>query len=249
MPNEEPEDGEEGEEEEPPPPPPSWDREWKSRGIDLNRKVFDTATANSEFGYGQSVRLAWPVPKEGVHSFEYLYTRPGKGLEGATLGDGYMVGVVKSTVPKELFAERGGVAGSGGFWGMQDTFIGSIYEGEGIKPHEGGDKISVKGLTGYVPPTARNTRGQAFGSGDKIGFVINMEEGTMKFYRNGETMEGTEINNIPTHEEEFWVVGCPYDAGSSVKISLGETVPPELLPPPPPPDEDEEGEEGGEKEK
>jgi hypothetical protein len=190
-------------------PGPIWDNDWKGTGIELNKER-DTATPSSS-GYGQSVRLTTPLPKEGVHCFEYVYTRPGKGEDGATLGDGYMVGVVKAALPVELYTEKGGVASSGGWWGLLDTYIGSVYEGEGIK---GAPTLVTK----YIPASARNDHGQAFGSGDRIGFAIDMDNGTMNFFRNGKLLPGATIEDLPITEEEFYVVGCPYDNGATLKI-------------------------------
>jgi hypothetical protein len=194
---------------------PIWDEEYKGKEIELNKER-DIATPSNS-GYGQSVRLTTKLPKEGSYSFEYVYTRPGKGEDGATLGDGYMVGVVKASLPVEPFTEKGGVSSSGGWWGLLDTFIGSVYEGEGIKGAEG-----MRGLTKYLPASSRNSENQAFGSGDRIGFTIDMDRGTMNFFRNGKLLEGAQIENMPMLEEEFYVVGCPYDNGATLKISFPE---------------------------
>ena len=93
------------EEDEEPAPALMWDEAFcfpcpKTSGVmrkesTSKTKVYDLAVAmKTSHGYGQSVRLSMPIPDEGTHFYEYVYTRPVKGAEGSPLGDGYLVGMV-----------------------------------------------------------------------------------------------------------------------------------------------------------
>jgi hypothetical protein len=61
--------------------------------------------------------------------------------------------------------------------------------------------------------------GVAYGSGDRIGFSIDMDQGMMLFYRNGELIKGAEVVGVPT-AEALRLVGCPDSRGSSVRLSV-----------------------------
>jgi hypothetical protein len=47
--------------------------------------------------------------------------------------------------------------------------------------------------TSSVPKSSLNKDSKAYSFGDKIGFAIDMDKGTMQFFRNGKHIEGADI--------------------------------------------------------
>jgi hypothetical protein len=173
-------------------------------------------------GEGQAVRSRDALePKSGIHVFEYCFRRPMMGEDGESLGGYYMVGVVRASVPKAKFSEKGaslgtfihneinnsGVLGSNAWWGLEDD-----------------EDIMIAGEESRrVPELSKNKHGQAFGAGDRIGFAINMDKGTMDFFRNGHLIEGASIAGLPT-DEQLHLVASLYNNGASVKLTVPDAL-------------------------
>ena len=96
-----------------------------------------------------------------VRYFEYMYTRPKVGFDGESLGSCYMVGLVSALVGVERYSEAHGVYQSRAWWGVADH--GVIFEGP-------------LGETSRLQQPVKNACGRAFGSGDRIGFAVDMRK-------------------------------------------------------------------------
>ena len=101
-----------------------WDEEWKGDNITLSAGAKDggrglktVATTGSAGDEGRSVRSKQAImPRSGVHCFEYVFTKPGRSTDGASLGGGCIVGVATATPLSSRargFSKRPGTDSSG----------------------------------------------------------------------------------------------------------------------------------------
>jgi hypothetical protein len=190
-----------------------WDADWNE---DLNITLSQNNTLaqtnqDDDYGgttgaYGQAVRTAAPLPPTGIHCFEFVFTEPTTEDVGDDMGGNFFVGVCKSTIPKATYRAKWGVINrSKAWWGVEDGR--RVYEGS-------------RGLTKRVPGTACNSFKVLFGVRDRIGFAIDMDQGSMQFFRNGELVEEAAIKGLPTQDRlvPLYVVASPAWEGSTVQI-------------------------------
>jgi hypothetical protein len=175
---------------------PEWDFEWKGGGIALSEQ--ETVATCIVGVRGHFVRSKDALePNSGIHCFEYVYALPDHH-PGSDLG-GCLVGVVSGSVPSLIYSMPGGISNNrAAWWGLDNH--GRIFDGSNAKNRELG------------------TGSPAFRSGDRIGFAIDTNEGTMTFFHNGVPMEGAQIQGVPT-DEQLHLLACPCKDGVSVKVT------------------------------
>jgi hypothetical protein len=216
-----------------------WDANYMGEGIKLEEGGLQaTAWLNGDEG-GHALRAKQPLPRTGLHYVEYVYTRPQR-KQGGNLGGYYMVGVVADSLKHKAYVAQqdhsyNAVYHSRAWWGLEDD--GSVFVGE--KKHKN------------LAKKYKNKQGRAYGSGDRVGMEIDMNKGTIKFFRNGEPLKGTEITGLPTSrdivgEEGEWLhlVACPFHHGASVKAGVQINAP-KHKDPAEDAEDDEDGEEEG----
>jgi hypothetical protein len=197
----------------------SWDSDWMGDTIELSEEgttaICGTGVKLSTraISSGEGVRSKEViVPRSGVHCFQYIFTNKKNQKDGESLSahsNGWdMVGVISASVPKALYSREHGLLTTR-WWGLQNYGCGVVRKG-GLKE---GEECS------YLPDTSKNKHGLAFGSGDRIGFAIDTDHGTMHFFRNDELIEGSKITGVPTNEPLF-LVGGPNFVGTSVQLSV-----------------------------
>jgi hypothetical protein len=191
-----------------------WDLVCKGRCIKVSGKTSAIASCTSGTEAGGSIRSKIPLlPKSGIHIVEYVYVRPytsdangeqlGGGVGGENLGSGYIVGVTNASLPSDRYAHEAGVLETRHWWGLADA--GRIFEGS-------------RGNTRWLCASAMNLHERAFGSGDRIGFMIDMNRGVMTFVRNGQVLPGSRIQSLPV-DEPLYLVASPYDPTSAVVLA------------------------------
>jgi hypothetical protein len=194
-----------------------WDNEWKGDTIELSEhstvaKCTSSRRRASSFGQGVRSKEAL-APKSGTHCFEYEFRNRKNGTNGESLSNiqgtnGWdMLGVISAAVGKESYSKEHGLLQTR-WWGLQNYGNGVIRQG-GLKTGED---------CAYLPKGSTNSKGVAFGSGDKIGFAVDTDHGTMLFYRNGVFLEGSEITGVST-KEPLYLVGCPNFVDTSIVLS------------------------------
>jgi ankyrin repeat protein len=182
---------------------PVWDEGWAD-GMAVSE---DGALATMNSGrQGALVRLAAPLVHGGnrVYNFELTFRRPSQGDEGKSLGGCYVLGVatgLATAKPDQRGLKRRAYGGN--WWGIED------------------DGESATGSD--LPRSSKNQHGRAFGSGDRVGLRIDMSEGKIEFYRNGERIVGADQSNVPTdgRDGEIYLVACPYNSSANVKVVGG----------------------------
>ena len=103
---------------------------------------------------------------------------------------------------------------------------GHIYDDRGLcrEPSEAYQTIAS---------TSLNVHHVAFGSGDRIGFSIDMDEGTMRYYRNGAFLAGSNITGIQV-DQPLYPIACfpelhfpqdPAQVATSVCINVPDQLP------------------------
>jgi hypothetical protein len=194
--------------------PMEWDSSYASDRIMLtNDGLLATAVLGAADEGGQPIRSKLPLPRQGVHCFEYVYTRS-NAKHCVSLGGYYMAGLVSTTVPHDAFVAQQDhsyniVYHSSAWWGLEDD--GTIFAGD--TTHN------------PIPTHAKNRYGRAYGEGDVVGLEVDMNEGTMRFYRNGQLVEGGDISGLPTGgSERLHLVACPFHHGSTVKATKKEGI-------------------------
>jgi hypothetical protein len=183
---------------------------------------------------GHSVRSREPLlPKSGVHLIEYVYEKSelsyvgeldnyglystppkvefGPLPRGSSLNSCHCVGVVRADVPIEDYDVQYKLRESNAWWGVEDG--GEVYEGACGKTREETDAHA----------DSLNANGRLFGSSDKICFAIDMDKGTMQFYRNGKALKGTKITGVPI-DKPLYLFATPLDPGATVRIALPDAV-------------------------
>ena len=158
-------------------------------------------------GRGQSVRTYESLPLHSVSFIELTYHKPREGSNGECMGGSYTAGIVAGELDGEAFACGNGVYTSNQWWGISDT--GGIWSG-------------AHGIIGQLPPESMNDYGVAFGCGDRVGFAVDMPEGTIEFFRNGDLIPHAKISNLPTISNNMHVVASPFNMGASVQLSVFE---------------------------
>jgi hypothetical protein len=184
----------------------AWDEDWKGSCIELSEEgTVACCTTERTAKRGNTVRSKeFLEPKSGIHCFEYIYIQPGKGVDGKSMDGCYLVGVTKKSTAKASYSPDSEDYLSDGWWGLTDA--GGVCKGD--------DELAE-----FAPEASMSEHGVAYGSGDRIGFSIDMDQGMMLFYRNGELIKGAEVVGVPT-TEALRLVGCPDSRGSSVRLSV-----------------------------
>merc|ERR1712070_348749 len=119
------------------------------------------------------------------------------------MGGSYTAGIISGETEEDVYSIGNGVYMGGVWWGISDT--GGIWAGQ-------------QGLVGQLPKDSMNSYGVAFGCGDRIGCAIDMDGGTMEFFRNGDVISGAKLLDIPTISNEFHVLASPFNMGSTVQV-------------------------------
>jgi hypothetical protein len=183
----------------------AWDKQRMGASVCLSDEGTVASWAAKSTVEGDSTVLSkeFLKPNTGLHCFEYVYTQSGKGCGGRRMDGCTLVGVVNA-MQKESNATDSHCGLSDGWWGLTDA--GGICKGD-------------DDLTTFAPEESLNENGVAFGSGDRIGFTIDMSRGVMNFYRNGELIQGAQIKGVPANQP-LVLVGCLDIRGSSVRVSV-----------------------------
>jgi hypothetical protein len=204
-------------------PPPEWDPACKGDTISLSAEEHDTlgrltiATQNSSSSF---VRSKEPMmPQSGTHFVEYVYTDADRKSQGEALSIYLIVGVVKGSVPTSTYGTDWDVGRSEAWWGLVSG--GGVFEGarKETKKVPGGGLGARENCAGD-----RNAHHVPYGAGDRIGFAVDMDVGTMHFYRNGALIPGASIEGMEVNEP-LYIVGCPRTSGTTVTISRPEHLP------------------------
>jgi hypothetical protein len=168
---------------------------WDASGHHENElSEYNTLFTDSK-GNGRSVRSKDILePKSGVHRFELNISR-------AVSSSPCMIGVLAASVPEQKLFERNGVYDSKLWWGLVDD--GSLVAGsEGCKR-----KIGQGGVL--------------FTGDDRVGMVIDMNNGTIVFSRNDVPIKGAVVNSLPAYEQ-LHIFGCfkagPANPHSTLKL-------------------------------
>ena len=103
--------------------------------------------------------------------------------------------------------------GLGCWWGL--TSSGEMHsEGESI-----GNPL---------PSASCNSNGVAFGPDEEIDIVLDMERGTMRFFRDGLHIQGADIFDVPTKDSRMaplhLVAGITGARGASVRLSASDRL-------------------------
>jgi hypothetical protein len=153
---------------------------------------------------GQSVRARAPLPASGRVYWEVVFAYPGKE-KGASLTGSFLSGVVDGAVTEEEYGKRSGILFSKKWWGLKDE--GYIYKG-------------AAGHTGTIEDMHRSAAGVAFGAGERIGCLADLNARTLRFYREGEALEGLVVE-LPAEAlgTVLYPVVTPYFGRSMVTLS------------------------------
>lgn len=185
---------------------------WSSthKGGDIVLSDAETLATGGE-SEGQVVRSAEPLPATGKHLVEVVYEQ-GCDMEDPFLGACYFTGVVSADV--DTFREMDGGENlarlAQGFWGIEDSGDGCVDTG--IHRGKGGEEGAPSAA--LVDIGTSQQRG-LFVRGDRLGLLVDMDERTLTFHRNGDPIPSLVLGGLP---EEVYVVATPYNTGSRVRI-------------------------------
>mmetsp|Transcript_33722 Transcript_33722/g.75772 ORF Transcript_33722/g.75772 Transcript_33722/m.75772 type:complete len:714 (-) Transcript_33722:35-2176(-) len=159
-----------------------WDKKNMGRTLSLvNRRVVarDEHTAN-DANMG-TVRAKKPIPPQGVHFFEVVAKIDG-GADGESLGGGFYIGLVDGANQRW-----------NGCWELIDEF------GDRRK-HFMALHDACNGQAGQVTWSGGLRKswveGSAYGHGDRIGVLVNMDTKTCNLYKNGRFL-GKAFGDLP----------------------------------------------------
>ena len=187
----------------------TWSSTHKGDGIVLLDAGLLAIGGESE---GEVVRSAEPLPATGKHLVEVVYEQGLASAATTNLGACYFTGVVSADVDtfREMDRDENLAHLAHGFWGIDD--IGDGGETTGVRRGKGGEE--------GAPPAALVDLGTSqerglFVRGDRLGLLVDMDERTLTFHRNGDPIPSLVLGGLP---EEVYVVATPYNTGSRVRI-------------------------------
>mmetsp|Transcript_36178 Transcript_36178/g.116490 ORF Transcript_36178/g.116490 Transcript_36178/m.116490 type:complete len:232 (+) Transcript_36178:218-913(+) len=185
----------------------TWSSTHKGDGIVLSDAETLATAGESE---GRVVRSAEPLPATGKHFVEVIYEPGSRALPSPWLGACYFTGVVSADVDtiREMHEDENLAHLAHGFWGIEDSGDGG--ESCGVRRGKGGDE--------EAPTEAhigRDVTAPIFGRNDRLGLLVDMDERTLTFHRNGDPIPSLVLGGLP---EEVYVVATPYNTGSRVQI-------------------------------
>jgi hypothetical protein len=181
---------------------------------------------------GRAVRASEPLPRAAhrsqrensdspgqvdrqrkVYGFRVVFDHPYRDV-GMSLGDYYLIGLTTSSF--SAFGERNGLLQSPYFWGIEDG--GSCFEGarrrRGARPGAGSTNYGMETSSRDAP---RNTDSVLFGSQETVTVIVDLENSTMSFWRDGDFI-GTLVRNLPRSGYLYPVV-VPFNAGVTFAIT------------------------------
>ena len=149
---------------------------------------------------GTSVWAAEPLPETGAHYWETVFTRPGVA-HGEGLRGGFMAGVAKSTrselneddeleeLPRDCAREQY-LFRLDACWGMEDSpcVAGGPLRANGAA--HGGSANALGSPTWPLPPRLRNAHDRAYGCGERVGCMVDMDRRTLQLYREASDGQG-----------------------------------------------------------
>ena len=136
--------------------------------------------------------------------WEVVFVYPGQS-KGETLGSYYCFGVVAGSAAAAKYGERSGIQNSKKWWGLTDSC--GIYEG-------------ASGYKGMIEGRHKSAKGRAYGSGERIGCLADLDARALRFYREGKELEGLVIA-LPAAAagEALYPVVTPYNTGVTATLS------------------------------
>ena len=183
---------------------------------------------------GRAIRASEPLPRAAHRSQREHSDSPGQGERqrkiygfrvvfdhpyrdpGMSLGDCYLIGVTTSSFSG--YGERNGLLQSPHFWGIEDG--GSYFEGarrrRGSRPGAASSS-SGYGMESSSREARRNEDNVLFGSQETVTVVVDLENGTMSFWRDGDFI-GTLVRNLPRSGYLYPVV-VPFNTGVTFAIT------------------------------
>jgi len=181
---------------------------------------------------GRAIRASEPLPRAAHRSQRDHSDSPGQGERhrkmygfrvvfdhphrdpGMSLGDCYLIGLTTSSF--SAYGERNGLLQSPHFWGIEDG--GSYFEGarrrRGARP---GAPSGGYGMETSSRDAPRNADNVLFGSQETVTVVVDLENSTMSFWRDGDFI-GTLVRNLPRTGYLYPVV-VPFNSGVTFAIT------------------------------
>lgn len=154
-----------------------------------------------------------------VYGFRVVFDHPYRD-PGMSLGDCYLVGVTTSSF--SAFGDRNGLLQTPHFWGIEDG--GSFFEGarrrRGTRP---GAPSSGYGMETSAREAPRNADNVLFGSQETVTVVVDLDNSTMSFWRDGDFI-GTLVRNLPRSGYLYPVV-VPFNSGVTFAITAMDGSP------------------------
>lgn len=145
--------------------------------------------------------------------FDHPYREP-----GTSLGDCYLVGVTTSSF--SAYGERNGLMQSPYFWGIEDS--GTQFEGP-RRRLESRPGTSAYGIETSSRDFPRNADNVLFGARETVSVVVDLENRSMSFWRDGDFL-GTLVRNLPRSGHLYPVV-VPFNAGATFAITAMDRSP------------------------
>lgn len=221
---------------------PKWGTSTQHRGrmrhghdIDIGRgDLQNVARMEDGVAEGRAIRASEPLPRAAhrsqrdhggdqgeqrqrkMYGFRVVFDHPFRD-PGMSLGDCYLIGLTTSSF--SAFGERNGLLHSPHFWGIEDG--GSFFEGarrrRGARPPGSGSSSSGYGIETSARDAPRNADGVLFGSQETVTVVVDLENSTMSFWRDGDFI-GTLVRNLPRTGYLYPVV-VPFNSGVTFAIT------------------------------
>jgi hypothetical protein len=170
----------------------TWSSTLKHDAIQLESPTL----AKNTSGSGECVWASDELPKTGVHYWEVTITRPNKS-KGQSMGNCYFVGVLNHSNTSDT-----SIRGHVGAWGISD-------DGDS-------DGIRVNGSSsGVVRP--QNANGKAFGSGERVGVLADMDARprTLQYFREGVRLQEVVVSGF---DEQVRLVAVAYNTGATAAL-------------------------------